>query len=152
MQPDRPLSTTLAMSSGFNSVSLTILHMLLLTLSFSVLHITYYLLNQVNLWLKLKFLHTGTYAYIPISTHTYLKACISAHPKNGYIIAWNLILVIVHMCSILMIFPFFFYFSFLVQVFVSLVNKYHIKNTDFSLPTKLALNFTLSSCQQPTRH
>lgn len=112
MQPDRPLSTMLAMSSGFNSISLTILHMLLLILSFSVFHITYYLLNQFNLWLKLKFLHTGTSAYMPISTHTYLKACISAHPKNGYFIAWNLILVIVHMCSILMIFPFLFNFLF----------------------------------------
>lgn len=56
--------------------------------------------------------HTGTYAYTPISTHTYLKACISAHPRNGYIIAWNLILVIVHMYSVLMIFPFLFNFLF----------------------------------------
>lgn len=34
----------------------------------------------------LKFLHTGTYTYTPISTHAYLKTCISAHPKDSYVI------------------------------------------------------------------
>lgn len=146
MQPDTPLSTTLVMSSGFNSISLTILHMLLLFLSSLVLHITFCLLIQFNLWLKLEFLHIGTYAYTPISAYTYLKTCISAYPKNGYIRVWNLILVKVHMCSILMIFPFLFNFSFSQLISTTL------KIMMFSLQTKLALNVTLSCCQQPTRH